>query len=79
MSEQIRIEITPNGEIHAKTIGMDDESCLDLVPILEDLLDAETVSSEFTEEFLRAQIHGKTEVQADVQRKKQQITDERNS
>lgn len=76
MSEQIRIEITPNGEIHAKTIGMDDESCLDLVPILEDLLDAETISSEFTEEFLRAQVHVTTETKAKVKRN---ITQERDS
>ena len=34
---------------------MNDEECLDYVAILENLLDAETVDSEYTEEFLQAQ------------------------
>lgn len=55
MKQQLRIEITDNGEVNVKTIGMNDERCLDYVPILEKILDAETVHSEFTEEFLRAQ------------------------
>jgi len=57
MKQQLRIEITDDGQINVKTIGMNDESCLDYVPLLEKILDAETVHSEFTEEFLRAQQH----------------------
>ncbi len=55
MEKKIRLEITASGEIRAKTIGMNDEECLDYVEILESLLDAETVDSEYTEEFLLAQ------------------------
>ena len=32
-------------ELRAKTIGMNDEECLDYVEILENLLDEETVDS----------------------------------
>ncbi|MEI3612348.1 DUF2997 domain-containing protein [Pseudogracilibacillus sp. SO30301A] len=55
MEKKIRLEITATGEIRAKTIGMNDEECLDYVEILESLLDAETVDSKYTEEFLLAQ------------------------
>ena len=56
MDKKIRIEITASGEIKAKTLGMDDEKCLDYVDVLENLLDAETVESTYTEEFLQAQV-----------------------
>jgi len=55
MSKKIRIEITPAGEIHAKTLGMNDEECLDYIDIVEQITDSVTVDSEFTEEYLRAQ------------------------
>lgn len=67
MKQQLRIEITDDGKINVKTIGMDDESCLDYVPLLEKVLDAETVHSEFTEEFLRAQQYTKNRAHIEEQ------------
>lgn len=67
MKQQLRIEIADDGSIHVKTIGMDDERCLDYVPLLEKVLDAETVHSEFTEEFLRAQQYSKDHVNIEEQ------------
>lgn len=55
MDKKIRFEITSDGKIYAKTIGMDDESCLDYVEIMENILDAKAVDSSYTEEFLLAQ------------------------
>lgn len=55
MDKRIRFEITSDGKVYAKTLGMDDETCLDYVEILEDLLDAKVVDSNYTEEFLQAQ------------------------
>lgn len=55
MKEQIRIEIKDDGQVHVKTIGMNDERCLPYVPIMEKLLDAKAIESEFTEEYLQAQ------------------------
>lgn len=56
MDKKIRFEITADGEIHVKTLGMNDETCLDYVEVFERILDAETVDSSYTEEFLEAQI-----------------------
>lgn len=55
MDKKIRFEITSDGKVYAKTIGMDDERCLDYVEVLEKLLDAKAVDSSYTEEFLHAQ------------------------
>lgn len=66
MKKKIRLEITAAGEIRAKTIGMNDEQCLDYVEILEEILDAETTDSTFTEEFLKAQQHQYQEEQTEV-------------
>lgn len=55
MTKKIRFEITRDGEIRAKTIGMDDTSCMAYIDVLEEILDAETVDSAYTEEFLKAQ------------------------
>ncbi len=46
---QIRIETT--GEITAVTHGMKGDECLPYIKRLEELLEAETVDSEYTSEF----------------------------
>jgi len=56
MDKRIRFEITADGEIHVKTLGMNDETCLDYVEVFERILDAETIDSSYTEEFIEAQI-----------------------
>lgn len=56
MSKKIRFEITADGEIKVKTLGMDDTSCLDYVEVFERILDAETIDSSYTQEFLDAQL-----------------------
>lgn len=70
MSKKVRFEITADGEIHVKTLGMDDASCLDYVEVFERILEAETIDSSYTQEFLDAQIiqteHQHIDVQQDV-------------
>lgn len=51
MNKKIRIEITPDGEIRAKTLGIKGEECLDYVDLMEYLTDAVSVDSKFTEEY----------------------------
>ena len=51
MNKKIRVEITPTGEIRAKTLGMKGEECLDYVDLVERVLEARTVDSSFTEEY----------------------------
>jgi hypothetical protein len=47
----LRIRIKPNGEIEAETVGIKGEACLEYIRILEELLEAETVRSSFTDEY----------------------------
>ncbi|UTR13185.1 DUF2997 domain-containing protein [Salipaludibacillus sp. LMS25] len=50
-NKKLRIEITPDGKINAKTLGMTGDECLQYVTLLENLLDAEAIDSEFTEDY----------------------------
>ena len=52
-SRQIRVSVAADGTISAETLGFTGPSCLDQVAVLEDLLDAVTTSSEFTEDYGR--------------------------
>ncbi|WP_233225570.1 DUF2997 domain-containing protein [Amycolatopsis sp. CA-126428] len=47
------VTIGKDGSISAETHGVTGSKCLDYIPLLEDLLDAETVTSEFTEDYRR--------------------------
>lgn len=49
--KQIRVQIFPDGQIKADVIGIKGKSCTDYIEILEQLLDAETIDSEYTEEY----------------------------
>jgi hypothetical protein len=52
MEEQkIQIRIYPDGRIKAETKGIKGERCTDYIKILEELLNAETIESEYTHEF----------------------------
>lgn len=49
--KQIRVQIFPDGQIKADVIGIKGKSCTDYIEILEQLLDAETIDSEYTDEY----------------------------
>lgn len=49
--ERIVVRINPDGQVQAETVGIKGEKCLDSVAMLEDLLDAEVVSSRFTDDY----------------------------
>lgn len=51
MEERIQVRIFPDGRIFAETKGIKGEKCTNYIKILEDLLNAETVESAYTEEF----------------------------
>ncbi|AZK45383.1 DUF2997 domain-containing protein [Paenibacillus lentus] len=53
--KQIRVQIFPDGQIQADVIGIKGKSCTDYIEILEQLLDAETIDSEYTEEYYEAE------------------------
>ncbi|MCA1845571.1 MAG: DUF2997 domain-containing protein [Actinobacteria bacterium] len=51
MSRRIAITINRDGSIKAETLGIKGKTCLDYVPLLEELLDAEPVQSAFTSDY----------------------------
>lgn len=51
MSKKLKIRIFPDGKVQAETEGIKGKKCIDYINILEDLLEAKTVDSDYTEEY----------------------------
>lgn len=51
MSKKIQIQIFPDGTIQADIQGIKGRRCTDYIKILEDILEAKTVDSDYTPEF----------------------------
>ena len=49
--KQLIVQVRPDGTVHAETIGMYGDECLDYIAVLENLLDAEATASSFTEAY----------------------------
>ncbi|MFK2825998.1 DUF2997 domain-containing protein [Bacillus sp. B190/17] len=49
--KKITIKITEDGNIFAKTKGIKGKDCLQYIELLEELLDAESIDSNYTEEY----------------------------
>jgi hypothetical protein len=54
--KKIIIKITEDGKIFAETLGMKGKQCLEYIQILEELLDAETIDSEYTHEYFETNV-----------------------
>ena len=54
-NEKIVVKIQPNGEILVETLGIKGEACLDVIDLMEQLLQAETVDSSYTKEYFEQQ------------------------
>lgn len=50
------IEIGADGKIKADTLGIKGKDCLPYISMLEKLLDAKTVDSEYTNEYFESEI-----------------------
>lgn len=49
--KQLQVQIFPDGQIKAEVLGIKGKGCTDYIAILEQLLDAETIESEYTSEY----------------------------
>jgi len=49
--KQLIVQVRPDGSVHAETIGMYGDECLDYIAVLENMLDAETTASSFTDAY----------------------------
>jgi hypothetical protein len=50
-NKQLVVSVRPDGTVHAETIGMHGDECLDYIAVLENMLDAEATESSFTEAY----------------------------
>jgi hypothetical protein len=60
--KQLIVQVRPDGSVHAETIGMYGDECLDYIAVLENMLDAETTTSSFTDAY--AQVAAEQETTA---------------
>lgn len=51
MTKKLVVRLKPDGTVDAETFGMTGPECLDYVQILENLLEATTVDSQFTADY----------------------------
>jgi hypothetical protein len=56
MSKKLRIQIFQDGRIQAEVLGIKGKKCTDYISLLEELLDAETVDSEYTSEYYETEL-----------------------
>lgn len=49
--KQLVVSIRKDGTVHAETVGMYGEECLDYFAVLEDLLEADVASSSYTADY----------------------------
>ncbi|MFC8681838.1 DUF2997 domain-containing protein [Microbacterium ureisolvens] len=65
MAKQLVVRLRADGTVDAETIGMHGPECLDHIEALEALLDAETVSSRFTEDYTTASVQSTTAIETE--------------
>lgn len=56
MKKQIKIRIYPDGKIESQTVNIKGKTCLKYIKEVEDLTNAKTVKSNFTEEYYQHEI-----------------------
>ena len=54
-SKRIQLRVYPDGRIEAEVQGVKGKKCTDYIALLEELLDAETIESEFTPEYYESE------------------------
>ncbi len=57
MKKQIIIKVFPNGKIESQTVNIKGKTCLKYIREIENLANAKTVKSEFTNEYYQNKIY----------------------
>ena len=52
-SRRLRVSVAPDGTINVETLGLNGPECMDQISVMEQLLDAVTVQSNFTDDYYR--------------------------
>ena len=58
--KQLVVTIRRDGSVHAETLGMQGPECIDYIEALENLLEAQTTESSFTEDYHRVGARAET-------------------
>lgn len=56
-AHRLIVRVLPDGTVRAETEGVTGSACLDYISLLEDLVSGQTVTSEFTADYLRNEDH----------------------
>lgn len=72
MTRRIVVTVNRDGSIKAETLGIKGKACLDYVPLLEELLEAETVESGFTADYQAGEVHLPPQTQTHTQTVREQ-------
>ena len=64
--KQLKIKISPNGQIEAETIGIKGKACLKYIAELERMANAVTRDSEFTKEYYETEELLQTQTEQEV-------------
>lgn len=67
-NKKVQIKITEDGKFFAETLGVKGKECLSIIEVLEDLLDAETLDSDYTEEYFETEIETYNKQNIEVRR-----------
>ena len=61
--KQLIVQVRPDGTVHAETLGMYGKECLDYIAVLENMLEAETSASSFTDAYAQVAAEQETTAQ----------------
>ena len=61
MAKRVSIRLYADGRIEAKTIGIPGKACMKMISGIENLLDARTAESAFTQEYYEQNLSVETE------------------
>jgi hypothetical protein len=68
MAKKLEIEILSNGQMKAEIKGFKGKGCVKYIEILEELLDAEVVDSDYTDEYYETEYEGICEPVKEVEK-----------
>lgn len=54
--KRVQIRLFPNGTVRAEVKGVKGKKCTDYIRILEELLEAETIDSDYTAEYYEKEV-----------------------
>ena len=55
MTKRIRIDVSPDGDVKAETLEIYGQKCIDYVSILEDMLEAQALQSNFNSDYSKSE------------------------